>query len=54
VTRTFADVTRARTELGYAPQVNIDEGIRRMVAWFRADRAAQLAQTGSASPRPIA
>jgi UDP-glucuronate 4-epimerase len=40
VTRTFADVTRARAELGYDPKVNIDEGIRRMVEWYRADRAA--------------
>ncbi|MCK6571178.1 GDP-mannose 4,6-dehydratase [Myxococcota bacterium] len=39
VTRTFADVARARAELGYDPKVNIDEGIRRMVEWFRADRA---------------
>jgi len=38
VTRTFADVTRARAELGYDPKVNIDAGIRRMVEWFRADR----------------
>ncbi len=53
VTRTFADIDRARAELGYAPQVNIDEGLRRMVAWYRADRA-EKAQTGSASPRPMA
>jgi UDP-glucuronate 4-epimerase len=56
VTRTFADIDRARTELGYAPQVNIDEGLRRMVAWYRADRAdlAGVPQTGNESPRPIA
>lgn len=39
VTRTFADVTRARAELDYAPRVNIDEGIRRMVAWYREAQA---------------
>ncbi|MCP4244633.1 MAG: hypothetical protein GY772_29170, partial [bacterium] len=40
VTRTFADVTRAREELGYAPSVDIDEGIRRFVAWYREARGA--------------
>ena len=39
VTRTFADVTRARAELNYAPRIDIDEGIRRMVAWYRAEQA---------------
>lgn len=29
------DITRARTELGYAPQVGLREGIRRTVAWYR-------------------
>ena len=32
---TFADVTRAREELGYEPEVNIAEGIRRFVEWYR-------------------
>jgi UDP-glucuronate 4-epimerase len=32
---TYADIARAREELGYAPQVDIDEGLRRFVAWFR-------------------
>jgi UDP-glucuronate 4-epimerase len=36
---TFADVSRARAELDYRPQVPIEEGIRRFVAWFRAERA---------------
>lgn len=36
VTRTFADVGRARAELGYDPQVSMPEGIARFVAWFRA------------------
>lgn len=31
------DITRARTELGYAPQVSLREGIRRTVAWYRAE-----------------
>jgi nucleoside-diphosphate-sugar epimerase len=30
------DITRARTELGYAPAVGLREGIRRTLAWYRA------------------
>jgi nucleoside-diphosphate-sugar epimerase len=29
------DCSRARQELGYAPEVGLDEGIRRTVAWYR-------------------
>ena len=36
VTRTFADVSRARAELDYAPCVKIAEGVRRFVEWYRA------------------
>ncbi len=36
VPRTFADIERARTRLGYAPSVPIEEGIARYVAWLRA------------------
>jgi UDP-glucuronate 4-epimerase len=37
---TFADVTRARQELGYAPRVKLADGIGRFVAWYRAERDA--------------
>jgi nucleoside-diphosphate-sugar epimerase len=30
------DISRARAELGYAPAVGLDEGIRRTLAWYRA------------------
>ena len=30
-----ADTTRARTDLGHAPEVSIEEGLRRTLAWFR-------------------
>ena len=30
------DTTRARTELGFAPAVDLPEGIRRTIAWYRA------------------
>lgn len=36
VPRTFADIDRARAELGYAPRVKIAEGIQRFAAWFEA------------------
>ena len=29
------DISRARTELGYAPQVTLREGIRRTLEWYR-------------------
>jgi nucleoside-diphosphate-sugar epimerase len=29
------DIARARAELGYAPKVGLDEGIRRTLAWYR-------------------
>jgi UDP-glucuronate 4-epimerase len=35
VERTFADVSRAREMLGYAPGVDLEEGLRRFVTWYR-------------------
>jgi UDP-glucuronate 4-epimerase len=32
---TFADIQRAREELGYAPSVPIEEGLKRFLAWYR-------------------
>ena len=32
---TFANIEKARSQLGYAPQIKIEEGIQRFVAWFR-------------------
>jgi UDP-glucuronate 4-epimerase len=32
---TYADISRARAELGYDPQVDLEEGLRRFVAWYR-------------------
>ena len=37
---TFADVSRAARELGYAPKVPIEAGITRFVDWFRAQPGA--------------
>ncbi|HZI59525.1 MAG TPA: GDP-mannose 4,6-dehydratase [Pyrinomonadaceae bacterium] len=36
VPQTFADITRARQLLGYNPQTQIEDGLRRFVDWFRA------------------
>jgi UDP-glucuronate 4-epimerase len=35
VPQTFADISKARRLLGYNPQTQIEEGIRRFVAWFK-------------------
>jgi UDP-glucuronate 4-epimerase len=35
VPQTFADITKARRLLGYYPQTEIEEGIRKFVEWFR-------------------
>jgi UDP-glucuronate 4-epimerase len=35
VPMTYADVSRARRELGYEPRVNVEEGVRNFVEWFK-------------------
>jgi UDP-glucuronate 4-epimerase len=35
VRHTLASIEAARADLGYAPRVDIDEGIRRFVEWYR-------------------
>jgi UDP-glucuronate 4-epimerase len=40
VVATFADVGRARRELGYDPRVGLEEGLRRFVAWYRQELVA--------------
>jgi UDP-glucuronate 4-epimerase len=39
VDKTFADLTRARAELGFRPTMNLEEGLQRFVAWFRGERS---------------
>ncbi len=43
VPSTCADITRARTVLGYDPKVALPEGMRRFVQWLRAELAAEAA-----------
>jgi UDP-glucuronate 4-epimerase len=35
VDRTWADLTRARAELGYSPSTGVRAGIERQYAWMR-------------------
>ena len=35
VRETYADITRAARDFGFAPKISLDEGISRFVAWFR-------------------
>jgi UDP-glucuronate 4-epimerase len=39
VNRTWADVSRAKRELGWAPKTSFDAGMDAFLAWFAADRA---------------
>jgi nucleoside-diphosphate-sugar epimerase len=36
---TYADTTRAQAELGFAPSVTLEEGLRAMYGWMEATRA---------------
>jgi UDP-glucose 4-epimerase len=35
---TYADTTRARADLGYAPSVNLETGLRAMFSWMETHR----------------
>jgi UDP-glucose 4-epimerase len=39
VTRRLADITAAGKDLGWYPQIGLDEGLRGLVAWWRAENA---------------
>ncbi len=40
VQQTYADISRARRELGYNPQTTFEEGLRRFVEWYRSIKRA--------------
>jgi UDP-glucuronate 4-epimerase len=42
VKRTFADISRARSLLGYAPKVQVKEGIPKFVEWYRKHAVAAM------------
>lgn len=39
VSVTYADITKAKRMLKYQPKVKMEEGIKRFVEWYRAQRA---------------
>lgn len=41
VTRRLADVSQARQRLGWKAEIGLDEGLRRLVTWWRAERQAE-------------
>lgn len=41
VEMTYANIDKAKRLLGWEPEVSLEEGITRLVAWFRANRLAQ-------------
>jgi UDP-glucose 4-epimerase len=40
VTRRLADISRAASDLGWTPEITLDDGLRGLVEWWRADSAA--------------
>jgi UDP-glucose 4-epimerase len=38
ITRRLADISSAHQRLDWKPEVDLDEGLRRLVAWWRAER----------------
>jgi len=38
---TYADITKAKTELNYQPQVKVEEGIKQFVKWFEENYSAK-------------
>src|ERR1700687_62911 len=47
-----ADITQARERLGYDPQVDFEEGIRRTFEWYRSVQAKAQAQAQAPVPAP--
>ncbi|HEX6068340.1 MAG TPA: GDP-mannose 4,6-dehydratase, partial [Longimicrobiaceae bacterium] len=41
VERTYADISRARSLLGYAPTTKVEQGIPKFVEWFRQEEQIQ-------------
>jgi nucleoside-diphosphate-sugar epimerase len=42
VPATWADISKARELLGWAPTISIDQGLRRSVEWYREHRGEML------------
>jgi UDP-glucuronate 4-epimerase len=39
VSITYADITKAKRMLGYQPKVNMEEGIKRFVKWYKSEKS---------------
>ncbi len=50
----IADISRARAELQFQPQVNLQDGLRELAEWLRREEFEGRAQTLSPLPQPIA
>jgi UDP-glucose 4-epimerase len=46
VTRRLADISAAEKRLGWRPTVSLEEGLERLVSWWRAERAADAVAVG--------
>ena len=51
VTRRLADISAARRDLGWAPTIPLEDGLRDLVAWWRPQRAAVAAGRALAGTR---
>jgi len=40
VQRIYLDASRAKSVLGWTPEVPFEEGLKRTVAWYQGERAA--------------
>jgi UDP-glucose 4-epimerase len=49
VTRRLADISKARDGLGWVPEIDLEEGLRRLVTWWRAEREHEGVQMAEAS-----
>jgi UDP-glucose 4-epimerase len=45
VPRRLADIAKAREQLGWEPEVDLEEGLTRLVAWWRAEREHEGVQS---------
>ena len=50
VKHSLADISKARSAFGYAPEISFEEGLRRTVEWYRTTQAGQ-GVTASTSKR---
>jgi UDP-glucose 4-epimerase len=47
VTRRLADTSAAAADLGFTAEIGLDEGLRRLIAWWQAENEVALASSGA-------